>query len=193
MNTPGFGAVTGGGAFGGLKDAILGKKDPGTPDEVIDLGSAQGRALQEKALGQYGEILNGGVQNQMAAQERQVRTGAEDQARKAQELVSQRGLGNSSVGIGAILNAHRDLGDKVGAIRASEPMFKLQNLQNVTQGVNSIMNEQGQSKIFKLGQQGGQRKGGLAPLLGAGAGAYFGGPQGAQAGASMGQMLTQMG
>ena len=53
--------VTGGGltkGLNGISDTLLGKKDPGTPDQVIDLADPAGRQLQSQALGQYGTFLN---------------------------------------------------------------------------------------------------------------------------------------
>lgn len=187
-----------------LKDPsnlLKGKKDPGTPDEVIDLADPAGRSLQSQAIGQYGDFLNKDVgqmaRNQSALLEKQAKTGADDQERLARQMVTQRGLGNSSVGLNAILNQKRDLGDKLGSIRANQPMLenqmKQQNLTFATGGINSILNEQGQSKVLKMGQESKGRQGGLLPILMGGAGAYMGGPGGAQAGYGMGQAMTQMG
>ena len=184
-----------------LKDVMLGKKTPGTPDEVIDLASPQGRALQEQMLGQYGEMAGqdvaGMAATQTAQQEAQARQLAADQAKRAEQLVAQRGLGRTASGIGAILGQQRGLGKEISAIRANQPMLtqqmKQQNLGFASSGINQILNEQGQSKVLKMGQQAGPRGGGLLPLLGGAAGAYFGGTAGVQVGMGLGQAATQIG
>lgn len=184
-----------------ISDIIKGKKDPGTPDSVIDLADPTGRALQSKALGQYGDFLNqdmsGIAANQTARLEEQARASVGDQQRQAQSLVAQRGLGGTSIGLNAILGQNAELGNQLGTIRANQPMLenqlKQQNLGYATNGINSILGEQGKSKIFKQGQVSQGRQGGLLPLIGGAAGAYFGGPAGAQAGMALGQAGTQIG
>jgi hypothetical protein len=186
---------------GGLVNTLLGKKDPGTSDEVIDLADPTGRKFQSQAIGQYGDFLNQDTSqmaaNQIQAQNNQIRQNAEDGTRQAQQLVAQRGLGNSSVGLNAILNQQSGVADKIGASNASqiglENQMKQQNLNFATSGINQILNEQGQSKLFKQGQASKGRQGGLMPLIGGAAGAYFGGPAGAQVGMGLGQAATQIG
>lgn len=186
--------------LGSAEDLLLGKKDPGTPDEVIDLASKQGRELQEGALGKFGDVLNQDTsqlaRNQTALLEKQAVAGSQDQERLARQMVAQRGLGSSSVGLNAILNQRAGVTDKLGAIRANQPMLQnqmqQQNLGFATQGINSILGEQGQSKVLKLGQASKGRQGGLMPLIGGAAGAYFGGPAGAQVGMGLGQAATQL-
>lgn len=177
----------------GLMDVAFGKKTPGTPDEVIDLASPTGRALQEQAMNQYGQMLNQDTSaiaaNQISQQENQARQNVADQEIRARQMVAQRGLGNTSMGMNAILGQSANLGNQLGAIRASAPglanQLKQQNLGFASQGVNQILNEQGQSKVLKLGQQAQGRSGGLVaaalPIAGqvlggmAGAGAFGGG------------------
>jgi len=180
---------------GSIADIALGEKTPGTPDSVIDMASPQGRALQEKALGQYGSMLGQNTDalaaNQIAQQEQQARQGVADQEMKARQLVAQRGLGGSAAGINAILGQQQGLGQQLGAIRAQQPglaqQMKQQNLGFASQGVNQILNEQGQSKVLKMGQQAQGRSGGLLgmalPIAGQIAGSYFG-AKAAKAGAA---------
>jgi hypothetical protein len=185
---------------GAIDSTLLGEKDPGTSDQVVDFASKQGRDLQEQSLGKYGEFLNQDTKqlaaNQIAQQSNQARANVEDQQRKAQQMVAQRGLGSSSIGVNAILNQGANLGNQLGAIQASQPalenQMRQQNLNFATGGINQILGEQGQSKVLKLGQASKGRQGGLAPLIGAGAGAYMGGPAGAQAGLGIGQAATQL-
>lgn len=183
-------------AQGGIFDAIMGKETPATPDEVIDLGSPQGRALQEQMLGQYGKYA-GAEGRQIAAlqtgqQESQAIQNVADQTKRAEQLVAQRGLGRTASGIGAILGQQKGLGKDVAAIRANQPLLEQQQLNFASGGINQILNEQGQSKVLKMGQAAGPRSGGLLPLLGGAAGAYFGGPAGAQVGMGLGQAATQI-
>lgn len=185
----------------GLKDTFLGKKDPGTPDEVIDLGDPTGRAFQNQAIGKFGGMIEQDfgqmAENQSVNLENQARAGANDQEIRARQMVAQRGLGGTSLGLSAILNQKAGLSDQIGAIRANKPMLENQmtreNLQLASGGINQILNEQGQSKVLKMGQASKGRQGGLMPLIGAGVGAYLGGPAGAQAGMSIGQATTQLG
>ena len=184
-----------------LTDGLLGKKDPGTPDEVIDLADPNGRALQSRALNEYGQFLNQDTKqlaaNQTQLQANQIRQNAEDGTMQAQKMVAQRGLGNSSVGLNAILNQKAGVADKLGANTAAEiglaNQMKQQNLNFATGGINQILGEQGQSKIFKQGQASQGRQGGLAPLIGGAVGAYVGGPAGAKVGMGLGQAATQIG
>lgn len=183
----------------GLKDTLFGKKEADTPSSVIDLGSAQGRALQETAIGRYGELLNQDTNkfaaDQTAQQENQIRQNSDDQARNVLKLSAQRGLGNSSMGIRALLNSSADTAGKIGAVRAGEGMLanqlKNQNLTTASQGVNQILNEQGSSKVYQQAVAGG-RKGGISGLLGAGVGAYMGRAQGASVGMNLGNAMGQM-
>jgi hypothetical protein len=175
-----------------LGDLLMGKKDKGTPDSYVPL-----HAAQEKALGKYTGLLDTNTDSlasaAVAKQEEMVRAGAQDSERQARDLVAQRGLGNSSVGLNAILGASRDMGDKIGAVRASLPAMKYQmnvdNLNSASAGIGNIL----KNRIFKQGREGGGRTGGLMPLLGAGIGGLLGGPGGATAGMSAGQYVTQMG
>lgn len=172
-----------------IMDTAFGSKIPGTPDSVVDLGSAQGRALQEQALGQYGNLMNQDysqlAKNQINQQENQARQGVADQETRARQMVAQRGLGNTSMGMNAILGQSAGLNNQIGAIRAQEPalaqQMKLQNLNASSQGVNQIMNEQGQSKVLKLGQQAQGRSGGLVGAALPIAGQVLGGMAGAGA------------
>lgn len=159
---------------GGAADLLLGKKAPGVNDHYMPLDP-----LQQKALDKYGanmDINTDGIARSIVSnQERQIRGNAMDLERKASQLSSQRGLGNSSVGLNAILNSTRDMGDKIGAARASLPQLqhnlKLDNLDRASGGIGNILN----NRTFVQGTPGGMRSGGLAaPLLSA-AGSYFGG------------------
>jgi len=180
---------------------LMGEKSAATPNEVIDMASPQGRAFQEQALGQYGKFLGEDVSGLARAQsanlENMARSGAADQEMRARQMVAQRGLGGTSLGLNAILGQSAQLGNQIGAIRAQSPelerQMRQQNLNFATGGINQILGEQGQSRVLKMGQAAGPRTGGLAPLIGAGLGGLLGGPAGAGIGMSAGQYATQMG
>jgi len=176
----------------GLMDVAFGKKTPGTPDQVIDLASPTGRALQENALGKYGDVMNQDVGQlaglQIDTQSKLARAQAGDQERLAKQMVAQRGLGGTSLGLNAIIGQKANLGNKLNDIAGQRPMLenqmRQQNLGFASQGINQILNEQGQSKVLKMGQQAQGRSGGLMaaalPIAGqvlggmAGSGAFNG-------------------
>lgn len=184
------------GGIGGLKDVLLGRKDKGVADRYLALDP-----LQKDALGKYGDQLNVNTdqmaKNAVAGQERMIQTGAADAERNASKLIAQRGLGNSSVGLNALINTQRNTGDQINNVRAQLPGMqydmKTKNLDNATSGIQNILN----NRMFIQGRQGGGRTGGLAPLIGAGLGAAMAPPGGQAAGAQMGMGLgnafTQMG
>ena len=181
-----------GGMLGGAKDLLFGKKDKGTAGGYMALEGSQ-----KKALGQYEKLLDTNT-DQLAKtmavnQEKQIRAGAQDAERRASQLVAQRGLGGSAVGLNAMVNASRGMGDKIGAVRAQLPGMQYdlrnKNLDNATRGIQNILT----NRVYQQGTPGGGRSGGLAPILGMGLGAAFGGPAGAQIGGGLGSALTQLG
>jgi hypothetical protein len=162
-------------------DLVFGAKSPGTWDKNIDVVSGKGREIQEKALGQYGEELgvntNAIAQNQIAQQENQARQGAIDLESRARQMVAQRGLGNTAMGMNAMLGGQRDLANQIGGIRAGAPelerALRQRQLGFVSGGVNDILSQQSGSKIFMPGQQSVRGTGllhGLAGAIGQGAG-----------------------
>lgn len=180
-------------SIGGITDALLGKKQKATSDGYMALDP-----LQQKALGKYGELLNkntDGIANEMVTrQENQIRQNAADAERKATQLTAQRGLGNSSVGLNAIVNSTRNMGDQIGAVRAQLPGLKYnlqnENLNTASRGIQSFLAKDKREMVY--GNPGG-RSGGLAPLLGTGLGYAYGGAGGARVGGGIGNMLTQIG
>jgi hypothetical protein len=176
----------------GVKDTLFGKKDPGTKDRYTPLEQEQ-----QDALAEYNKLLktdtNALAKNSIVAQENAIRANAADAERQAQGLVAQRGLGRSSVGLNAILNSTRDMGDRIGQVRGQLPTLahelKVNNLNTATRGIQDIYG----SRAFIQGQKSTGRGGGLVGLAATGAGAYFGGAGGAQAGASMGKGIANFG
>lgn len=209
--------ATGGGIYGegsnllGLDDIIRGKKDPGQADKWLNLDPSlrrnveAGRQQQLEGINLYGDELKrlqgvdpkklaGVVQ---AQKEKQLLGQGEDQKRRAQQLVAQRGLNRSSVGLNAMLNADKETGKQIASSRAEAPMMqekiaqqRLGSIQQATSGINQALGAQGAQRDFVQGRTGGQRSGGLLSLAGAAYGAAKGGPQGAYAGQQLGQGLA---
>lgn len=180
-----------------LKDVLFGEKDPGTPDSVIDLRSEAAKQGQENALAGYNKLLAQDTdqiaEQQTQAQENQIVQNAKDQQMQAQQLAKQRGVATSSMGIQNLLNNNARTQEQISGVRANKNTLSrslgLENLNNAANGINQTVSAQSQGKIFKQGQASTGRSGGLASLAGMAAGAYFGGPQGAQAGYSIGKSL----
>ena len=95
-----------------LKDVLLGEKDPGTPDEVIDLASAKGRGIQDNLLDKYSGIANQNAdqlaEQQVTAQENQILRNSQDNQMRAQQMAAQRGIGGSTMGMQSLLNNQAD-------------------------------------------------------------------------------------
>ncbi len=96
-----------------------------------------------------------------------------------------------------MINAGEGARDGVAELRSNQPLMqeqaalaKTQSVNAATGGLNSILNAQGASRDYMQGRTGGKRSGGLLNPIGAAAGAYYGGPQGAAAGQQLGQGLA---
>lgn len=167
-----------------------GKSGNGSPDGFLPLDP-----LQEKALGLYGKQLDKYseldpaqmARTEIAQRENQILAGANDQERQAKDLVSQRGLNQSSVGLNAILGAKRDLNDRIIQSRSMLPLLQNQyqneqinRLNSISSGIGDILN----NRIYKQGQAQ-QKPNYLAPFLGVG-GAALGGILGGAPGAAIG-------
>lgn len=215
--------TTGGGLYGsgsnvlGLGDLLRGEKEAGVPDKMIALDPSLRKATEEARKGQfqgaglYNKELTRleGVDPNEIARLQQVKgekaLGAQsaDEQRRAQQLVAQRGLNRSSVGLNAMINAGEGARDGVAELRSNQPLMqeqaalaKTQSVNAATGGLNSILNAQGASRDYMQGKTGGARSGGLLGLLGGAAGAYAAGSnggnpmQGFQGGQALGQGLA---
>lgn len=201
---------------GGIKDAILGAKDTGTPDRLIDLDPSlknvveQARPIQQEGLsglqgfmrqwqGQSPQKLASVVtQNKLNT----LRDQASANVRQAQQALARRGIaGNTSMGLKAITDSQRELQKGIMSANAQRPLEELNALSTLQQGysqglggINSVLGASGPQAQMELGRQGtGQRGGGLlgiATTVGGGAlGGYMGGPQGIGPGANVGRGL----
>ena len=114
-------------------------------------------------------LLQGAAQQQV----RGLTATREDAQRRAQELIRQRGLGNTSAGLAQRVGIDRNIGEQIAATRAGIPLKayemkrqSLMDLANISQG--SLGSQNVPINFNKT------KKGGISELLGAGAGAYFG-------------------
>lgn len=174
------------GGLGGIvntgKNLLFGKKDPGTSDRYLPL-----EAEQQEALSKYSDLLKTNTDNvaksTVMAQENAIRANAGDAQRAAQGLVAQRGLGRSSVGLNAIINSTRNMGDQIGQARGQLPALqynmRVSNLNSATGGIQNILG----SRTFIQGQKSTGRGGGLLGLGMGAAGAYMAAKSGGDPGA----------
>lgn len=203
----------------GLKDLMLGKKDPGTPSQFIDLedtlrknvDEARGRQFQNLGflsnLGQraFQEEDKSGLLARMQAtqQERGLMGQAADQRRAIEANIARRGMGNSAAGLAAMAGADRSAAEGIIQTRANLPLLqeqlrreqeqnRLQQVLAASQGINQIQQAPGEQRAFIQGMPSQGRKGGLLNLGLMAGGAYLGsaaGPAGALAGMQIGQGL----
>lgn len=173
------------------------KADPLAKD--INAAGKQGLTNMREAgtnlAGIYKQDPSGVVNSQIAMENRLMRGAADDAINRTRQLVAQRGMANSSVGLGTEVNQARQLNDKL-ALNNASAIGRLRDMSIENgQGLMNTGNALFQTKI--QGQQNLQmqdikkRQGGLAGLVGAGIGAYYGGPQGAQAGMAMGNAYAE--
>lgn len=192
----------------GIKDMLLGKKNPGSPGSYTELDPSQKRIIDlysgelEKAAMQRPIDASQIAGAQIANQERLAKTGVADAERRAQSLIAQRGLGKSAAGISALLGVRSNLGNQLNAIRAQRPGMerdilnqeeanRLNRIGNIAGGINQTLG----TRMYNLPIAPTGRQGGLLGL-GLGAGGAFlgykkGGAQGALAGYQVGSGLGQ--
>lgn len=159
---------------GTLGDTLFGKEDPGQAASVVNVNSPEAQKFTTQAMNKFGEYLNKDpnqiAENQTVLQENQARQNALDQEMQAKQAVAQRGLGNTSLGLNAVLNSKQDLNKQIGAIRANQPMLAnqlgQQNLNFAAGGIGNLMGAQNQGIIYnKAVASQGRLPGGIAPIL----------------------------
>ncbi len=164
-----------------------------------------GRAAQLSGLGALRSTLSEDptelARSQAAAERlssvRASRAAGEDTARRLQEQIAQRGMGTSSVGLAGLSNIRRQTAQDISRANVAEQLslperiraLRLQQAQGLIGGAGQVLGQPGtEARTYMQPATGGS--GGLAPLLGAGLGAYFGGAQGAQIGAGLGKTAS---
>jgi len=181
---------------GGLKDLLFGKKESG-PDLPSDVKDVQALARQNQAMG-LRELQTAFEQPaeksaEIAAnQELAASAAANQDARlKMQEAIVRRGLGNTSMGLGAENTQEREMAQQRADIQNTMGQRieaeRLKRSQAFLGGGGDALTRQGDVYIKPKAQ----RPGGIAGLIGMGAGAYFGGPQGAMMGKGIGDAAGQ--
>ena len=189
---------------GKADDFLKGKKKTYRADALADdINGLAGKGLNDfiaPGAQQLNEVYSKDpaqlVNNQIGMENKLMRGASNDAMMKTRQLLAQRGLQNSSVGLQVENNSNRALSDKL-AMNNAGGMERLRDQQ--------IENAQGRmqvgSNLFGLKTAQGpiqmntvkRRVGGMGQLLGtlagAGAGAAMGGPQGAQVGAQLGGSL----
>lgn len=202
------GAITGGilgGGGGAVKDFLLGKKKGGfSADEIAgEIRRVQGKGIltAEQGLEKLNKAMETDadsiVREQAARQQTGILSAAQDARRRAQQMMAQRGLKNTSLGLASDRSITQSVGEQNAALQAQLPgMIRNQRIadaQTLQQGGLGTFGGLGGSAGVRFHGQEGSRSGGvlgvasaLAPLAGTVAGGIFGGPMGASMGGQLG-------
>lgn len=198
------------GGSSSLSDILLGKKQGGYSADAIsgEIRNAQGQGIAsaQKGLGEVNKVLDTPSENivrqQSALQEKGILSSAQDARRRAQQLMAQRGLQNSSLGLSSDRSITQNQGAQLGAVRAALPgqirNQQIQDAQTRMSAGQGLFAGLGGSQGIRFQGQEGQRSGGLlgiagslAPVAGMIAGGMAGGPVGASIGGSLGSSVGQ--
>ena len=197
------------GGSGGIKDFLFGaKQNAGYADldPSLQYVTEQGRAMQSRTLDASAEELERLkkydpetlAQREVERRDAGLRAGAEDKQRAIDTAVAQRGLGKSSIGLGASTGVSRGLSDQLVSNRADLATLRdqyegqrLSRLGGITQNVNSVLGAPGAQRQYLPAQgRSGGLVGALAPVAGMAVGGMFGGPMGASMGGQVGSGLS---
>ncbi len=193
--TKSVGSVLGG---GGISDFLLGKEIK--PDAIAgDVRGAQSYGIQQAMRGSKAleDALSVSadevVKKQQEAATKSVLTAAQDARRKAQQVMAQRGLAGSSLGLSSDRSITQALGKQLGDIQAATPaLLRNQRIADATARMSAgqgLFGMTGGAGInFGGGRSGGLLgiAGALAPIAGAVGGSMAGGPSGGIKGAEAG-------
>lgn len=179
-----------------LGDLFGGKTKTYKADPLAnDINSAGKLGLSQMTSGlndlnkNFYENPQGHIQSQIGLENKMLRASSGDSSKRLSQLISQRGMGSSSIGLGEQINQEQSLNDRI-ALNNASGSSRLKDLLNekMNSGTNlwNVKASQGPVQMQDIKQ----KQGGIAPLLGAGVGAAFGGPAGAQVGMGLGQYLT---
>lgn len=179
--------------MGGFTDFFKGKektyKRDGLADGINDAGksglgmlTSGANALNEKIY----QKPEGYIDNQIGMENNLLRTASQDATNRTRQLIAQRGIGNSSIGLGQQVNQERDLNQKL-AMNSASGMERLRGLLNdqMQTGNQLMAPKMAQGPVQMADVK--KRSGGMAALVGAGLGYAAGGSAGAQIGAGIGQ------
>jgi hypothetical protein len=182
----------------GLGDLLKGKEKKISADPLAADINAAGKSgigmIQDGANSLnsiYSQDPTSLINKQIGMENAVARNAADDATRRTRQLIAQRGMGGSSIGLGQEVNQKRSLMETLGLNSASREGrirdMSIGNAQGRVNAGNSLWNlkaSQGPIQMTDVKY----RTGGLAGLIGAGVGGYLGGAQGAQAGMGIGQM-----
>jgi hypothetical protein len=178
-----------------VSNLIKGKKVT-TPADAIaadlkDLGR-KGVGIQKRGLGYLKDYdPTAGITQGIERQKSMIAGGVDDARRKMNKMSAQRGLGGSSVGIGAVLGAEERAADKIRALDASKAgalsQARLSGAKNLMGVGKGLVSQRGPIRMNAVTK----RKGGYGKLIGTAAGAAIGGPAGAQIGSGIGGALQE--
>jgi hypothetical protein len=187
-----------GGVLGGAGDVLFGKKVTEGGETASQAALNQLALKQSKEAGklrtlgfkrlraEVGQDPSGIVAAQVGREASATRAGLADAQRRLQGLVARRGLGQSSIGLSQEVGLQRRGAQQLAELQASIPERQRGFRQLQTQRLLSAAGGRQGFTPFQPKRTG--RKGGLAPLIGAGIGfAATGSPAGAQLGLGIGQ------
>jgi hypothetical protein len=153
----------------------------------------------DKLKGVYDQDPSELVNTQIGTENKMIRGAANDALRRTQSLIAQRGMGNSSIGLGQQVNQAKQVNTQLGLNSASGIQrlrdMQLQNGQGIMNLGNSLYAPKAGANAAGIQMQDikGPRSGGYGQLamagLGAAIGGYAGGGQGAAQGAQIGSSL----
>jgi hypothetical protein len=184
----------GDGEIGGLLNPKSAKVGGSSADAIAGMI----RETQAKGLNDLNNALNTPadqiIREQAARQSKGVLSAAQDARRRAQTLMAQRGLKNSSLGLASDRSITQNLGEQQAQIQASIPgQIRNQAINDANTRINAggLGTTAGiQWKDVAPTKQAGTGlldiASGFAPLAGSIAGGMFGGPAGAMAGGQIG-------
>lgn len=182
----------------GLGDLLTGKtktykKDPLADD--INAAGKLGLGQMTSAANELNDKIYGNpedyVQNQIGLENKMLRTSTADTDRSLSKIIAQRGMGNSSIGLGQQVNQQKQLSDQIAMNNASSGSRLKDLLNDQMQTGNTLFGVKASQGPVQM-QDIKQKQGGIMPLVGAGVGAYLGGAKGAQVGMGLGQYMTSM-
>lgn len=197
----------------GFTDLLFGKKKKAFDNQKIGLSPEQ--AAQNKVrttnLFRLSDEANAPVDYSGAEQEikrdlfnreKLTRAAYEDQKRRLGDIVKQRGLGGSSVGLSQELGLSADMANKLAETRSLFPSMLRAEKERLRDKrfnrLRSVIGTAGPLQVARYVQSAPAKRGGglfgLATTLGgAAAGGIIGGPQGAGIGAQLGSGVGQVG
>lgn len=145
------------------------------------------------ALGKFQEFADESpefVKGQINREKAAANAANNDAQRRMKDMITRRGLGNSSIGLGQLNAMNKQTSNQIASIGASlGERMRAERGKSLGQLLGATSPGMG-INVERTAQQ--KKKGGLGGLgtiIGTGAGAYFGGPQGAQVGAGIGSMF----